>query len=185
MSSTNPRPNYYSQVRIDPSTPDRLYLGGVGLHISLDGGRTFETDAALVTHDDIHAIWINPTNVDHVLIGSDGGVSVSYDRSRTWMFSPNLPAGLFYHVSYDMDYPYNVCGGMQDNYNWCGPSASRLGRGITNYDWFQIQGGDGFVATPDPRDSRIIYTESQNGNIIRRNKVTGESKNIRPIQRTS
>ena len=180
VSSTNPRPSYYSQVRIDPSAPDRLYLGGVGLHISLDAGRTFETDAALVTHDDIHAIWINPSNADHVLIGSDGGVSVSYDRSRTWMFSPNLPAGLFYHVSYDMDYPYNVCGGMQDNYNWCGPSASRFGRGIANYDWFQIQGGDGFVATPDPRDSRIIYTESQNGNIIRRDKITGESKNIRP-----
>jgi len=180
VSSTNPRPNYYSQVRIDPSAPDRLYLGGVGLHISLDAGRTFETDAALVTHDDIHAIWIDPSNADHVLIGSDGGVSVSYDRSRTWMFSPNLPAGLFYHVSYDMDYPYNVCGGMQDNYNWCGPSASRFGRGIANYDWFHIQGGDGFVATPDPRDSRIIYTESQNGNIIRRDKITGESKNIRP-----
>jgi photosystem II stability/assembly factor-like uncharacterized protein len=180
VSATNPRPNYYSQVRIDPSAPERLYLGGVGLHVSVDGGRTFETDAALVTHDDIHAIWINPTNPDHVLIGSDGGVSVSYDRSRTWMFSPNLPAGLFYHVSYDMAYPYNVCGGMQDNYNWCGPSASRFGRGITNYDWFHIQGGDGFVATPDPRDPRIIYTESQNGNIIRRDKITGESKNIRP-----
>ncbi|HKS05683.1 MAG TPA: hypothetical protein VJR92_05170, partial [Gemmatimonadaceae bacterium] len=180
VSPTNPRPNYYSQVRIDPSAPDRLYLGGVGLHISLDAGRTFETDAALVTHDDIHAVWIDPSNADHVMIGSDGGVSTSYDRARTWIFTPNIPAGLFYHVSYDMNTPYNVCGGMQDNYNWCGPSASRFGRGITSYDWFHIQGGDGFVATPDPRDPRIIFTESQNGNIIRRDKITGESKNIRP-----
>ena len=64
---------YFSQVRIDPNNPDRVYLGGVGLHMTIDGGRTFETDAALVTHDDIHAIWINPANSDHILIGSDGG----------------------------------------------------------------------------------------------------------------
>jgi hypothetical protein len=84
------------------------------------------TDAALVTHDDIHAIWINPSNSDHILIGNDGGLAVSYDQSRTWVFIPNLPVGLFYHVGYDMEIPYNVCGGMQDNYNWCGPSQSRM-----------------------------------------------------------
>ncbi len=155
-------------------------MGGVGLHFSIDGGRTFETDVAMVTHDDVHGIWINPKNPDHVLIGNDGGLAVSYDMNRTWTFIPNLPVGLFYHVSYDMETPFNICGGMQDNYNWCGPSASRMNRGIFNYDWFQILGGDGFVAIPDQRDSRIVYTESQDGNIIRRNKVTGESKSIRP-----
>jgi photosystem II stability/assembly factor-like uncharacterized protein len=180
QSGTNPRPMYFSKVRIDPNNADRLYMGGVGVHMSIDGGRTFETDAALVIHDDIHAIWIDPNNADHLLIGGDGGLAVSYDMSKTWTFLPNLPVGLFYHVSYDMETPFNVCGGMQDNYNWCGPSRSRMNRGIMNYDWFQIQGGDGFVAMPDLRDSRIIYTESQNGNMIRRNKVTGESKNIRP-----
>ncbi|HEX4934327.1 MAG TPA: hypothetical protein VFV33_14150, partial [Gemmatimonadaceae bacterium] len=128
VSSTNPRPMYFSQLRIDPTSPERVYLGGVGLHMSIDGGRTFETDAALVTHDDVHAIWVNPANPNHVLIGNDGGLAVSYDMSRTWTFLPNLPVGLFYHVSYDMEIPYNVCGGMQDNYNWCGPSASRLSR---------------------------------------------------------
>jgi hypothetical protein len=107
-------------------------------------------------------------------------MAVSWDRSSTWQFIPNLPVGLFYHVSYDFERPFNVCGGMQDNYNWCGPSATRFVRGILNSDWFQVLGGDGFHAIPDPRDSRIIYTESQNGNIIRRNKVTGESKSIRP-----
>ena len=180
QSNTNARPMYFSQLRIDPVNPDRIYMGGVGLHLSLDGGRTFETDVALVTHDDVHGIWINPKNPDHVIIGSDGGLSTSYDMSRTWSFLPNVPVGLFYHVSFDMETPYNVCGGMQDNYDWCGPSASRMNRGIFNYDWFQILGGDGFVAIPDLRDSRIIYTESQDGNMVRRNKVTGESKAIRP-----
>jgi photosystem II stability/assembly factor-like uncharacterized protein len=176
----NPRPMYFSQLVIDPNSPDRVYLGGVGLWMTIDGGRSFEQDAALVTHDDVHAIWINPANSDHILIGNDGGLAVSYDMSKTWSFIPNLPVGLFYHVGYDMEIPYNICGGMQDNYNWCGPSASRMGRGIFNYDWFQIQGGDGFVAQPDLRESRIIYTESQDGNITRRDKITGESKNIRP-----
>lgn len=180
VSSTNPRPMYFSQMRVDPNNADRIYMGGVGMHMSVDGGKTFETDVALVTHDDVHAIWINPKNSDHVLIGNDGGLAVSYDMSRTWQFIPNLPVGLFYHVGFDMETPFNVCGGMQDNYDWCGPSASRMNRGIFNYDWFQIQGGDGFVAIPDLRDSRIIYTESQDGNMTRRNKVTGESKSIRP-----
>lgn len=180
QSNTNARPMYFSQVRIDPSNADRIYMGGVGLHYSVDGGKTFETDAALVTHDDVHAIWINPTNADHVIIGNDGGLATSYDMNRTWQFIENVPVGLFYHVGFDMETPYNVCGGMQDNYDWCGPSASRMNRGIFNYDWFQILGGDGFVAIPDLRDSRIIYTESQDGNMVRRNKVTGESKAIRP-----
>ena len=134
----------------------------------------------LVTHDDVHGIWIDPKNPDHVIIGNDGGLATSYDMARTWQFIENVPVGLFYHVGFDMETPYNVCGGMQDNYDWCGPSASRMSRGIFNYDWFQILGGDGFVAIPDLRDSRIIYTESQDGNMVRRNKVTGESKSIRP-----
>ena len=125
-SSTNPRPMYFSQMRVDPVNADRVYMAGVGLHLSVDGGRTFETDAALVTHDDVHPIWINPKNTDHVLIGNDGGLAVSYDMNRTWTFIPNLPVGLFYHVSFDMEMPFNVCGGMQDNYDWCGPSTSRM-----------------------------------------------------------
>ena len=180
LHANNPRPMYFSQVRIDPNNPDRVYMGGVGLQMTIDGGKTWETDAALVTHDDVHAIWINPNNSDHLIIGNDGGLAVSYDMAKAWTFIPNLPVGLFYHVGYDMETPYNVCGGMQDNYDWCGPSRSRHTSGIYNYDWFQVLGGDGFVAIPDLRDSRIIYTESQDGNIVRRNKITGESKSIRP-----
>ncbi|MCC7002880.1 MAG: hypothetical protein IT357_12055 [Gemmatimonadaceae bacterium] len=180
VSNTNPRPMYFSKLRIDPSNAETVYYGGVGLQMSIDGGKSVETDAAMVTHDDVHAIWVNPRNPQHVLIGNDGGLAVSYDQAKSWSFIPNLPVGLFYHVSYDMERPFNICGGMQDNYNWCGPSASRHGAGIYNYDWFQILGGDGFVALPDHRDSRIVYTESQDGNLIRRNTVTGESRSIRP-----
>ena len=180
LHANNPRPMYFSQVRIDPNNPDRVYMGGVGMQMTIDGGKTWETDAAMAIHDDVHAIWIDPNNSNHLLIGNDGGLAVSYDLSRTWQFIPNLPVGLFYHVGFDMETPYNVCGGMQDNYDWCGPSRSRHTAGIYNYDWFQVLGGDGFVSIPDLRDSRIIYTESQDGNIIRRNKVTGESKSIRP-----
>ncbi|HEX6322534.1 MAG TPA: hypothetical protein VFZ36_02315, partial [Vicinamibacterales bacterium] len=125
VNNANPRPMYFSQVRIDPNDANVVYLGGVDLHQTLDGGKTMDTSAASRIHSDHHAIWVNPANSDHVLIGNDGGLAVSYDKSKTWIFLPNLPVGLFYHVSYDMAMPYNVCGGMQDNYNWCGPSAVR------------------------------------------------------------
>ncbi|HSQ30910.1 MAG TPA: hypothetical protein VLN49_13720, partial [Gemmatimonadaceae bacterium] len=180
VSNTNPRPLYFSQVRIDPTNPDRVFMGGVKMQMTVDGGKTMEGSASLAAHDDVHAIWIDPNNSDHMLIGDDGGVSASYDGARTWNFFANLPVGLFYHVGYDMATPFNVCGGMQDNYDWCGPSQSRQSTGILNHDWFQIQGGDGFVAIPDRRDPRWIYSETQDGNIIRRNKVTGESRQIRP-----
>ncbi len=180
VSSVNPRPLYFSQVRIDPKTPDRVYEGGVKMQMTVDGGRTMETSASLAIHDDIHAIWVDPNNSEHVLIGGDGGIGVSYDMAKTWIFEANLPVGLFYHVGYDMEIPYNVCGGMQDNYDWCGPSATRQAVGILNSDWFQIATGDGFVSVPDLNNSKIIYTETQDGNMQRRDKITGESKSIRP-----
>jgi photosystem II stability/assembly factor-like uncharacterized protein len=123
VNNANPRPMYFSQVRIDPNDPEIVYLGGVGLHQTLDGGKTIATDVAQPIHDDVHAIWIDPANSHHVIIGNDGGLAYSYDQAKTWVFVPNLPVGLFYHVSYDMATPFNVCGGMQDNYDWCGPSA--------------------------------------------------------------
>ena len=171
---------YFSQVRIDPNDPDVVYLGGVGLHQTLDGGRTMATDVARPTHDDVHAIWIDPANSNHVLIGNDGGLAVSYDMAKTWIFLPNLPVGLFYHVGYDMAVPFNVCGGMQDNYNWCGPSEVRGSAGIANYHWATLQGGDGFVVLQDPANYRIAYSESQNGNMVRVDRITGETLSIRP-----
>ncbi|HUR21438.1 MAG TPA: hypothetical protein VMZ90_11555, partial [Vicinamibacterales bacterium] len=180
VSNVNPRPMYFSQLRIDPSNPDRIYMGGVGMQMSIDGGRTFQTDAAQAIHDDIHAIWIDPGNPNHILIGGDGGVAVSYDMSKTWVQHFNLPLALYYHVYFDNSTPYNVCGGLQDNYNWCGPSATRFTRGILNSDFYQVQGGDGFVVLVDPNNPNIVYSESQDGNIQRKNAETGESRGIRP-----
>jgi photosystem II stability/assembly factor-like uncharacterized protein len=171
---------YFSQVRIDPNDPEVVYLGGVGLHQTLDGGATIATDVAASTHDDVHASWSNPANSDHLLIGNDGGLAVSYDGARKWAVLPNLPVGLFYHVSVDNAVPYNVCGGMQDNYNWCGPSAVRGVAGIAGFHWWTLLGGDGFVVLQDPADYRIAFTESQDGNIVRVDRVTGETLAIRP-----
>jgi photosystem II stability/assembly factor-like uncharacterized protein len=180
VNNANPRPMYFSQVRIDPNDPEIVYLGGVGLHQTLDGGKTIATDAAVMTHDDVHAIWIDPANSNHVLIGNDGGLAVSWDMSKTWVIFPNLPIATFYHASYDMATPFNVCGGMQDNYDWCGPSQVRGVAGIGNFRWTTVQGGDGFVVLQDPVDNRVVYSESQDGNITRYDRVTGEAMNVRP-----
>jgi photosystem II stability/assembly factor-like uncharacterized protein len=180
VNNENPRPMYFSQVRVDPNDPDVVIYGGVDLHMSTDGGKTVNTAAASKIHSDHHAIWIDPANSNHVIIGNDGGVAVTWDAAKTWNFVHNLPVGLFYHVSIDMATPYNICGGMQDNYSWCGPSAVRGAVGIAGFNWATMQGGDGFVAIQDPTDYRIAYSESQDGNMVRIDRVTGETISIRP-----
>jgi photosystem II stability/assembly factor-like uncharacterized protein len=180
VNSMNPRPMYFSQIRIDPTDDKRIYVGGTMLHTSDDGGKTFNNNAAEKIHVDFHALWIDPANPDHVMIGSDGGVGVSWDRSKTYVWLPNLPVAQFYHVSYDMQTPYTVCGGLQDNDTWCGPSQVRSRDGIGQDEWFVVHGGDGFVALIDPTDPRIIYAESQEGYMSRVDRTTNERKSIRP-----
>ncbi|MGQ0736039.1 MAG: VPS10 domain-containing protein [Acidobacteriota bacterium] len=179
MSNVNPRPMYFSQIRIDPANDLRIYVLGVQIHISDDGGKTFIENGAL--HSDHHAMWINPANSNHIIDGNDGGVGISWDKGKNWEGIYNMDLGQYYHVGFDMETPYNLCGGLQDNYTWCGPSAVRSRNGIVNDDWFQIQGGDGFEALIDPSDSRTIYAESQDGNIVRVDRVTNERKTIRPL----
>src|SRR5437868_2882184 len=181
VNDENPRPMYFSQVRVDPNDPDVIIYAGVKLHYSVDGGRTVTLNATKTIHDDVHAIWIDPANSQHVIIGNDGGVAVSWDQTRTWNFIPNLPVGLFYHVSVDNASPFNVCGGMQDNYVWCGPSQVRGSAGIAGFHWATMQGGDGFVALQDPNDFRTAYSESQDGNMVRIDRVTGETVSMRPV----
>ncbi|MEO6051766.1 MAG: hypothetical protein ABIP78_10605 [Pyrinomonadaceae bacterium] len=178
--ASNPRPMYFSQIRIDPNNDQRIWVAGVTMQYSDDGGKTFSGNFARSPHSDIHGMWINPNNSDHLIIGGDGGVNITYDRGKTWDHANTVPLGQFYEVGADNAMPYKICGGLQDNNVWCGPSMSFNPRGITNDDWYTIGGGDGFYAQPDPKDSNIVYTESQDGNILRRNLLTGESKGIRP-----
>lgn len=180
LSTTNPRPMYFSQIRVDPENESRIYVLGVQLHVSDDGGRTFHSEGARQIHVDHHAMWINPKNPNHLMLGGDGGVGISYDRSKTYVFLTNLPLAQFYHVSFDMQTPFTVCGGLQDNNTWCGPSAVRNESGIANDEWFIIGGGDGFVGMVDPSNPRVMYAESQNGNMNRIDRLTNERTNIRP-----
>jgi photosystem II stability/assembly factor-like uncharacterized protein len=178
--NNNPRPMYFSQIRVDPNNDQRVWVGGVTTQYSEDGGKTWTGNFARAPHADTHAIWIDPNDSNHLMLGNDGGINITYDRGRTWDYANTVPIGQFYEVGMDNGMPYKICGGLQDNNAWCGPSMSFNPRGITNDDWYTIGGGDGFYAVPDPQDTSIVYTESQDGNIIRRNVVTGESKQIRP-----
>jgi photosystem II stability/assembly factor-like uncharacterized protein len=180
MSDTNPRPSYFSQIRVDPNNDQKVWLGGVNMYMSEDGGRTFVQTRFRDVHSDVHAIWIDPANSDHIVNGNDGGVWVTWDSGRNWRHLNNIALGQFYEIAYDFQKPYHICGGLQDNYSWCGPSASLQTTGIGNEDWITVQGGDGFHARIDPTDATIIYAESQDGNLSRRDLKTSESKSIRP-----
>ncbi len=181
VSNTNPRPMYYSQVRIDPSDSNRIYVLGTQLMVSDDGGRTFRSDGATQIHVDHHALWINPNDPDHLILGSDGGVSASWDGTAHWRMFDNLALGQFYTISHDMRDPYYVCGGLQDNDPWCGPSNTRSFHGIRNQDWYETAYGDGFWTVVDPTDSTIVFSETQGGNMNRYDLITGEKTAMRPI----
>ncbi|MCC7302148.1 MAG: glycosyl hydrolase [Bacteroidia bacterium] len=175
------RPFYFSVIAVDPVDPKRIYRPSLNLSISTDGGESFK-EASFEggwVHSDHHAIWINPNNNSHLLLGTDGGVYQSMDRGNSWTMFKNLPVSQFYHVSVDDQVPYNVYGGLQDNGSWFAPSQS-VG-GIENKDWTNCAGGDGFWVQPDREDHTIVYAESQGGYIVRYNKKTNESRDIRPF----
>jgi photosystem II stability/assembly factor-like uncharacterized protein len=181
VSNQGDRWMYYSQVRIDPTNPDVAYQGGAPFFKTVDGGRTWRQVGG-IPHSDHHAIWVNPKNSQHILLGNDGGLAVSYDQAATWEYVNTMPTGQFYAVSADMRKPYYVCGGLQDNGSWCGPSATRSTQnGITNFDWFRIGGGDGFYTANDPTDWTVMYFESQDGNTSRLDlRSGGRGQSIRP-----
>ena len=183
MSDTNPRPSYYSQVVIDPNNDLRIWVLGAPLYFSEDGGKTFVQTRGQRIHSDFHAMWINPGNSEHMIVGTDGGIHWTYDAGRSWDFVNTFPLGQFYELGVDMQKPYRICGGLQDNNTWCGPSATTSARGIANDDWVTVGGGDGFYAQVDPSDPETVYAESQDGNLLRRNVKTGESRSIRPLER--
>jgi len=176
------RPFYFSVLMVDPNDTKRMYRPGGELSISTDGGESFK-EASFEggwVHSDHHALWINPNNSNHLLLGTDGGVYQSLDKGNSWTLFGNLPIAMAYHVSYDMKEPYQLYTGLQDNGSWYAPSQC-VG-GIENKDWTSCGSGDGFWVQPDLTDANIVYSESQGGMILRINKVTHEMKDIKPYE---
>ncbi|HWW15823.1 MAG TPA: glycosyl hydrolase [Candidatus Dormibacteraeota bacterium] len=172
---------YYARVVCDPRNVDRIFVMGVTLRESLDGGKTLHKVEENNHHGDNHAIWIDPENTKHWLLGSDGGMYETWDDAKAWQFKANLPTVQFYDVAVDNSLPfYNVCGGTQDYFSWCGPARTRNINGIVNSDWFVTTGGDGFRSVVDPVDPNTIYSESQYGVLVRYDKPTGQELVLQP-----
>jgi photosystem II stability/assembly factor-like uncharacterized protein len=179
-SPLNPRPFYFSQIRVDPASDKRVYVLGFALHVSDDGGRSFREDLFQKVHPDNHALAIDPRDPKHLLLGTDGGVYRSYKGAEGWEHLSRMAAGQFYRINVDSETPYRICGGLQDNQNWVGPSRTNTKDGIVNSDWISVGGGDGFYCAFDATDPQIVYAESQSGNVQRMDLRTGQVKNLRP-----
>ena len=173
-------PQYYNELYADPINQDIVILMDTRAGRSKDGGKTWENIEGRNKHVDNHALWINPDNTDHYLMGCDGGLYETYDGAETWQFASNLPITQYYHVRVDNDYPfYNVYGGAQDNGSWFGPSQTHR-RYLVNSDWTYTIGGDGYLSTPDPNNPGISYHSSQYCGIRRYDETTGNSISIKP-----
>lgn len=179
INSLNVRPMYFSVIRVDPSDDQRIYVLGVSQFQSSNGGVTFSSDLGRGVHADAHDMWINPSDGRHMVIGCDGGFYVTHDRGANWDHINTAAVGQFYDVSISNHQPYWVFGGLQDNGSWGGPGISKHG-GAIGSDWISVGGGDGFVVRTDREDPDLVYSESQNGRIGRRNLRTGERASIRP-----
>ena len=177
--SIDVRPFYFSQMVVSPENDEKVYFLSFSLMESDDGGKTVH-DADKGVHPDHHALWIDPESPQRMIQGNDGAVYLSSDGAGTWRFLRNLPIEQFYTVSTDTSTPYNLCGGLQDNDAWCGPSNSLTRGGISGTDWFIVAGGDGQYAVPAPSDPSVIYADSQEGFIVRMDKRTHVERFVRP-----
>jgi len=178
----NPRPFYYADIRIDPKNENRVYRLASSMDVSEDGGRTFSpVVSSAVIHGDVHELWIHPDDPRFMIMGNDGGIGLTYNGGGSWRFVENLPLAQFYHINVDMEVPYNVYGGLQDNGSWFGPSQVWEDRGIMNAHWRRTGGGDGFASLPDFSDPRFGYSMSQQGSLMRFDKETGERRDIQPV----
>ncbi|HXZ60198.1 MAG TPA: hypothetical protein VEG26_08420 [Steroidobacteraceae bacterium] len=173
------RPFYFANLIVDPRNPKRVFKTDGALILSEDGGHSFTTVGGFNgAHGDVHDVFIDPANSQHVFNGDDGGLWTSYDGGNKWWKSDNLPLSQFYHVSVDNADPYRVYGGLQDNGSWRGDSA--YPGGITSARWVALFGGDGFWMHPDPSDPDYAYAESQGGTVGRVNMRTLETRDIQP-----
>jgi photosystem II stability/assembly factor-like uncharacterized protein len=187
VSSVNPAPPYFSRFWIDPNNDLRIYVAALqstgvmaGITVSEDGGKTFKPGLGDLVHPDFHAMWIDPANSNHMMIGVDGGIYNSRNGGANWEHLNQIRIGQAYQVGYDMSQPYRVCAGFQDNGSMCGPVANRHVNGITNSDWLRVMAGDGFHTVPDRVDANIVYVEAQEGQLRRLNLTTHEWAAIAP-----
>ena len=178
MSDWNPRPMYASQPTIDPNDDQRIYMLNA-YSFSDDGGKTF-TAPRTTTHGDDRFVWVNPKDSRHVIKLDDGGIGISYDRGRTFLFVSSLPLSQFYRVAVDNAVPFNVYGGLQDNGCWVGPSASWTTSGILNEHWSRLCGGDGFFVVPNPKNPRTVYSASQFLGLQKNDTRTWQVQDLRP-----
>lgn len=183
------RPFYFANIKVDPVDPKKLYNPSFFLYISTDEGKTFQPvgvrSMRSTVHLDNHALWVNPENPGHLLLGTDGGVYVSYNGGGSFLHLANLPVSQFYHVSCDLETPYNVYGGLQDNGSWSGPSRCIKESYIPAKCWENVGGGDGFYVFKDLLDKDFIYFSWQGGNLRRYNERTAEAATINPLPRES
>jgi len=175
----NFRPFYYSDVFVDPSDHETLFTLSGGLSKSTDGGRTFQRIGQGV-HGDHQSFWIDSADGEHVLSGSDGGMQVSYDGGGTFHIFRNFSLAQFYHIVADDRDPYYVCGGLQDNGNWCGPSRTNEPAGVMPGEWYTVSGGDGFHTVPVPGQPNLVYSNAQGGYFRITDTKTGQTRSIEP-----
>jgi photosystem II stability/assembly factor-like uncharacterized protein len=167
---------YYMQIRVDPNDVNHVYVLSVGVLHSTDGGKTWTSPFRF--GGDNHALWIDSKNSDHMLLGYDHGMGITYDGGKNWYHPDEIPLAQLYHVGFDMMVPYNVYGGLQDNGSVRGPSSKRGGAPIVFEDWQTVGGGDGFFNVLDTVTNRYLYNESQFGSLSRIDLYTGESRSI-------
>ena len=185
VNKLNPRPMYYSHIFVDPNNDDIVYMLATEFYRTKDAGKTFYQMPTRPTYDvgvhsDHHTLWINPNNSNHFFLAGDAGLHESWDGGVAYNRLNNIPIGQFYGIGADMEVPYNIYGGMQDNHSWMGPSATRHWLGILADDWKQVGFGDGMYQQPDP-ESFMLYNAAQNGNIIRVDRKTGNMQGIKPF----
>ena len=177
------RPFYYADIFVDPQNENRIWNLWSYVSKSEDGGKTFKTilDYGKGVHPDHHAFWIHPDDPNYIIDGNDGGLNISRDGGKNWEFIDNLPLAQFYHINYDMDFPYHVMGGMQDNGTWVGPSKVLKSGGIRNEDWQEVMFGDGFDAMLHKDDNRFGWGMSQGGGLGYFDRYTGRTQSIKPL----
>jgi photosystem II stability/assembly factor-like uncharacterized protein len=176
------RPFYYGEIYVDPSNENTVYSIHSIITRSIDGGKTFENLVGYWDiHPDHHAFWIHPTNGKYMINGNDGGLNITLDGGKTWRYADNIPVGQFYHVNVDMQTPYNIYGGLQDNGSWVGPSAVWKESGMRNSEWQEIYFGDGFDVVPQRDNPRYMFAMSQGGYLAYIDRQTGKTREIKPI----